>query len=185
MGIKQICMIALATVMPMLAMTNTANGAICYAAMCGVDDTSDPINTVTCATYSDSCYNGYRIRSCKTCRSGMSLSSTTTSVTGCINTVDYDECVFSGGTEITDCTGSCQIGTSYTTVSAGTNCATSTTECYGTQKLKSCVTCSTGYTLTTKAKITSSCGTVSYKTVYKIPAHATAHARIASTVIYG
>lgn len=90
MKIKQI-IIAFAIAIPILAMTNTASSAkkVCPAAACGSEDTSDPINDVRCATYSDSCYNGYRVRNCKTCPTAMSLSSATTSVVGCINTVNY------------------------------------------------------------------------------------------------
>lgn len=169
MRIKRVIII-LAVAIPMLAMTNTAsNGAvkICAGAKCNIEDDSDPINSVTCATYSDSCYNGYRVRSCKTCRTGTSLSSTTISVPGCGTPVGYDDCVFSGGTDPDECEGLCLIGGSYTSVSSGTNCATSIGSCYGTQKLTSCTTCPTGYTLTTKSKITASCGTVSYKTCVK------------------
>lgn len=165
MKIKQI-IIAFAIAIPILAMTNTAsNGAnkVCRAAACGYDNTSDPINDIRCATYSDSCYNGYRVRTCKTCQTGMSLSSTTTSVVGCINTVNYNDCVFDP-VEPDDCTGLCSIGTTYTTI-GGTNCKTSeTAACYGTQKLLSCKTCPTNYTLTTKRVITDSCGTKTYNT---------------------
>lgn len=167
MKIKQI-IIAFAIAIPILAMTNTASNAakVCPAAACGYDDTSDPINDVRCATYSDSCYNGYRVRTCKTCLTGMSLSSTTTSVVGCINTVNYNDCVFDpvGPVEPDDCTGLCSIGTTYTTI-GGTNCKTSeTAACYGTQKLLSCKTCPTNYTLTTKRVLTDSCGTKTYNT---------------------
>lgn len=164
MKIKQI-IIAFAIAIPILAMTNTASSAkkVCPAAACGYESTSDPINDVRCATYSDSCYNGYRVRTCKTCQTGMSLSSATTSVVGCINTVDYNDCVFSP-VEPDDCTGLCSIGTTYTTI-GGTNCKTSeSAACYGTQKLLSCKTCPTNYTLTTKRVITDSCGTKTFNT---------------------
>ncbi len=104
MRIKQICIIALATIVPMLGMSSAANGA------------------------SSSIIEG-------------------------------------GGTIIQDgCLGSCRITTTYTAV-GGTKCATSNTEgCYGTQKLISCQTCPSNYTLTSKTMQLSSNCSESYNT---------------------
>ncbi len=170
MRIKQICIIALATVVPMLGMSNAANGAGCLAASCNTENTSDPVNSdyANCKTYSDSCYGGNRVRSCKTCIGTLTLTDATISVSGCSNTISYKACKFSGGGTIIggddDCEGTCSSSTTYTSI-GGSNCKTSSVVgCYGTQKVTTCKTCSSGYTLTSKTMLTLSGCSVSYKT---------------------
>ena len=170
MRIKQICIIALATVVPMLGMSGAANGAGCLAASCSVNNTSDPVNSdySNCKTYSDSCYGGNRVRSCLTCIGTLTLTDATISVSGCSNTISYQTCKFSGGGTIIggddDCEGTCSTSTTYTSA-GGSNCKTSSVVgCYGTQKVTTCKTRSSGYTLTSKTLFTLAGCTVSYKT---------------------
>lgn len=166
MKIKQI-IIAFAIAIPILAMTNTASNAakFCLIEVCGPDAPPEPYNNELiegCLSYSDECMNGKRIRSCNRCNGNLVLTSTPIGIPGCTNTTDFNTCL--PPSQPDDCTGVCSTGTTYTTI-GGTNCKTSeTAACYGTQKLLSCKTCPTNYTLTTKSVITDSCGTKTYNT---------------------
>lgn len=85
-----------------------ARGAVCQATVCS--GSGSPINVISnCSSYSDSCYNGSRVRTCNTCNSNYDRTQSSTSVSGCLNLISFYTCTSSGssGGDGDDCDGTC------------------------------------------------------------------------------
>ena len=67
--------------------------AMCLEQICASDTEIVNVIPKNCKTYSEKCYNGYRVYVCTECYSGYTMTAgTPVSITGCTNTVDPKQC---------------------------------------------------------------------------------------------
>ena len=101
---------------------------------CGPGDPTSPGNAIHyCTNYTDTCYNGTRVRSCNTCQTGYTRTSFRITPSGCSNSVTYYTCT----KEEPDCDGTCDDceSTGWTSLSGNretrtlAECNTATCEC--------------------------------------------------------
>ena len=131
------------------------------ACMVGAEDYKDgtPYPIIGCKTYeSELCVNGYRYKGCATCESGYTKTTGYGDITGCnraFNTCKSNGSTTCSATSSSNCTG---------TAATISNCSTSTLQCFGGQKVRTCTKCASGYTLTNATLSVSGCSnSYSYK----------------------
>ena len=92
-------------------------------AACLDEEDVTKVTGFNCATTTHSCWGGYDITSCESCKSGYELSEITLSSAQCSNTHQYNTCKLSGGGEGDGCGTACALCraiTTWTNVSGNT-----------------------------------------------------------------
>ena len=128
--------------------------------------------STTCSITDTVQFGGDCLRHCNTCKTGYTKTAQTYSAASCSNTITVYNCVSnsSGGGDDDDDSGSggvrplnCVAGP-YSSAMCGTTfansltgCSASSSYCFGTAAVKTCDTCSVGYTATTKTLSVGTC----------------------------